>query len=255
MHSDSMAEWIVGQFTSENRAAAIVGDLLELKPRKGPLWFWLSLARVVLALAWRRPLAFVVAFYAAGWAFGAFQMAIFGIHAQHRPPEHPWIPVFSVLSAAAIILLFVLVYAAICYGFRDRVTQLALALTSSATAVIYYWWLPAILMACITLSICAVVVSILSSEYCRAALVLLAAVVVGFGGGLLTMYLGAQYQHFVYPGPMGSREMREHPSVGWMYLCMIFATAWMMTTACSRMHRSLMRKQSIDSENQRMSIS
>jgi hypothetical protein len=99
MHSASIAEWIVARFTSEKRAASIVGDLLELKPQKGPLWFWISLARVIVALGWRRPLASIAAFYAASWAFGGFQMAIWGIHAQHRPPD-PWIGVFGVLSTA-----------------------------------------------------------------------------------------------------------------------------------------------------------
>jgi hypothetical protein len=68
-------------------------------------------------------------------------------------------PVFMVLSAAATILLFLPVYAAIRYGFRDQVTQLALALTGLATAVIYYWWQPAVLVACIVLSISSVVAS------------------------------------------------------------------------------------------------
>jgi hypothetical protein len=189
MHSASIAEWIVTRFTSEKRAASIVGDLLELKPQKGPWWFWLSAAGIVFALVWRRPLAFITAFYAGAWAIGGFQTAIAGVHAQHRPPEFPWMHVFTVLSAAGTILLFLLVYAAIRYGFRDRVTQIALALTGLATALIYYWWQPAVLVACAALSIGVVVVSILSSERRRAALVLLVVVVAGFGGGLLAMYL------------------------------------------------------------------
>jgi hypothetical protein len=196
MPSASIAEWIVARFTSEKRATSIVGDLLELKPEKGPLWFWLAASGVVLALVWRRPLAFIAAFYAGAWAIGGFQMTTVGIHAQHRPPECSWMPVFMVLSAAATILLFLLVYAAIRYGFRDQVTQLALALTGLATTVIYYRWQPAVLVACIVLSISSVVASILSGERRRAALVLLV-VVVGFGGGLLAMYLASQYQHFV----------------------------------------------------------
>jgi hypothetical protein len=80
-------------------------------------------------------------------------------------------------------------------------------------------------------------------------------VVVGFGGGLLAIYLGGQYQHFVYPGPMGDREMREHPSVGWMFFCSLLMAAWMITTACSRMHNWLMGNQSIDADIQRNSLS
>jgi len=255
MHSASMAEWIVARFTSEKRAASIVGDLLELQPHKGPLWFWLSVSGVVLALVWRRPLAFIAAIYAGGWAFGGFQMAITGVHAQHRPPEYPWMPVFMVLSAAATILLTLLVYAAIRYGFRDRVAQLALALTALAAAVIYFWWLPTILAGCIALSICVMVTSILSSERRRAALVVLLVVVVGFGGGLLAIYLATQYQHFIIPGQAGDREMREHPSVGWMSFCSLLMAAWMITTACSRMHNWLMGNQSIDADIQRNSLS
>jgi hypothetical protein len=255
MRSASIPEWIVGRFTSGKRAACIVGDLLELESQNGALWFWLSLAQVVLALAWRRPLAFVAAFYAGAWAIGGFQMAIAGVHAQHRPPEYPWMPVFMMLCATATILLFLLVYAAIRYGFRDRVTQLALAFTGLATAVIYFWWLRAILVACIALSIYVVAASILSGERRRAAMVLLVVLVVGFGGGLPAMYLATQYQHFVYPGPMGDRELREHPSVLWMGFCMQLMWTWMMTAACSRMHYWRMGNQSLDSEIQRNSLS
>jgi hypothetical protein len=66
-----------------------------------------------------------------------------------------------VLSSAATILLSLLVYTAIRYGFRDQVTQLALALTGLATTVIYYWWQPAVLGACLVLSISIVVASTL----------------------------------------------------------------------------------------------
>jgi hypothetical protein len=257
MHSASIAEWIIARFTSAKRAASIVGDLLELKPQKGPLWFWLSAVRVVIALVWRRPLAFIAAFYVGAWALGGFQIAIAGVHMQHRPPQHLWMPVLTALSAAATILLFLLVYAAIRYGFRDRVTQIALALTGLATVVIYYWWQPAVLVACAALNSGVVVASILSSERRRAALVLLAVVVVGFGGGLLAMYLDTQYQHFVYPGLVGGRELREHPSLLWMDFCLLLLAAWMMTTACSRMHNWLMgnRNPLIDPETEPKSLS
>jgi hypothetical protein len=253
MFNPSIVEWMVGRFTSGKRAASIVGDLLELESQNGTLWFWLSLVRVVLALAWRRPLAFVAAFYAGTWAMGGFQRAIAGVHAQHRPPEYPWMLVFMVLCAAATILLSLLVYSAIRYGFSDRVTQLALAFAGLTTAVIYFWWLRAILVACIALSIYVTVASILSGERRRAATVLLVVLAIGFGGGLLAMYLGTQYQHFVYPGPMGDRELREHLSVIWMGFCTQLMWTWMMTATCSRMHYWRRGNQSLDSEIQRTS--
>jgi hypothetical protein len=70
MHSSSIAEWIVARFTDKQRAASMVGDLVELEPQKGPPWFWFSLVRVVISLAWRRCLAFIVAPYAGLWMLG-----------------------------------------------------------------------------------------------------------------------------------------------------------------------------------------
>jgi uncharacterized membrane protein len=144
----------------------------------------------------------------------------------------------------------VLVYAAIRYGLRDRVTQLAFASTGLVTAVIYLWWQPAILVLCMALSACVVAASIASRERRKTALALLVPVAVGFGGGILALYLDARYQHFVYPGPVGTREMQEHPSLLWMGFCVYLISAWMITTACSRMHGWLTSHEQLDSETE-----
>jgi hypothetical protein len=49
--------------------------------------------------------------------------------------------------------------------------------------------------------------------------------------------------------------MREHPSVVWMGFCSLLMAAWMITTACSRMHNWLMGNQSIAADIQRNSLS
>jgi hypothetical protein len=251
MHSASFAEWLLARFMGKSRAASIVGDLLELKLQKGKLWFWLALCRVVFTHAWRRPPAFIAAFYCGMWALDRFQMPIYGIHAQHRPPES-WITMFSLASSAGIFTIFVLVYGVIRYGPRDRLTRLALLWTVPIMALIYFWWRPIILVSCILLSVCVAAASTWSRESRRAALALLVVVAMGFGASLLALYLGTQYQHFVYPGPMGDREMREHPSIEWVSLCLLLMTAWMMTTACSRMHDWLARDKSPDLEAEQL---
>lgn len=251
MHSASIAEWVLAQFMSKTRAASLVGDLLELEPREGKLWFWLVLCRVVFTHAWRRLLAFIAAFYSGMWALDRFQMAIFGIHAEHRPPER-WIKMFSLASDAGIVTIFVLAYAVIRYGPRDRLTQLALLWVVPVTELICFWWRPVILVSCILLSICAIAASTSSRENRRAALVLFVVVVVGFGACLFALYLGTQYQHFVYPGPMGDWEMREHPSIEWVGFCLLLLTAWTMTTACSRMHDWLARDKPLDLETEEL---
>lgn len=249
MRSASIAEWIVGRFTSKERTVAIVGDLFELQPEKGVLWFWASLAGVVFSLFWRRALAFMGALYAGNWALRGFVSAS-GIHAQHRPPEHLWMPLISILSFAGIFLWTVLMYAAIRYGTQDRVTQLALASTGLVTMVIFFWWQPVILIACIALGIWVTSVSILKSEYRKVGLVILVAVTTGFASYVLRAYLTIRYMRFVYFGPMGDRELHAHSSVMWLGFFMTLVTTWMTTAACSRMHHWLIRDKPLDEETE-----
>ncbi len=166
MHSSSIAEWVVSRFIDRQRAASIVGDLLESKPQKGSIWiwFWFSLARIIVSHGWRWPVGFIAAFYSGMWALGKFQMVLFGVHAAHRPPEYPWEPVFTVLSAFGGLSWMVFFYAAVRYGVGDRVTQLGFASAGLSTVIICCWWQPSTLATCIALTICAVAVSIFHRE-------------------------------------------------------------------------------------------
>jgi len=53
MRSTRVAEWILAQVTSRERAAAVIGDLLEKVPARGQLWFWWSVVTTAVALVWR----------------------------------------------------------------------------------------------------------------------------------------------------------------------------------------------------------
>jgi hypothetical protein len=247
MHRVSIAEWVVARFTGKKRAASIVGDLLELEPQKGPLWFWLSLTKVVVSLAWRGALAFVAAVFVYFAAFG-ISLLMSWLHLPFRTvPDGPWRIVWGVLCLAGNILWFMLAYAAIHYGVRDRVTQLALALAPLITAGVYGWSQPVILVACVTLSLCVIVALILDSERRRAALVLLLVVMAGFGGFLLTGSFAALYQQFVHHGPTGDGVMQGSAPVLWVEFCMLFfMTPWIMTVAFSRMHRWVRRNPLLD---------
>jgi len=250
MLTASTAEWILCRVTSHERAASIVGDLVEIEEQKGLLWFWLSVAGVVFSLVWRQPLAFVAAFYAGAWTFFGFQMAIMGINAQHRPPEYPWMPVFTVLIFAGSMLCAVSLYAAIRYGVQDKVTQIAFAWTSLVTSVIYLWWQPVVLGLCITAALLIVSVSIFNSKLRKEALVVLVSVVIGSVLRFFVGLLAGLYQHFLLRGPWGTREMQEHPSLEWVVFCMLILTFWASTSAWSRMHNWLMRDQAIDTESE-----
>jgi hypothetical protein len=53
MRSTRVAEWILSQVTSRERAEAVIGDLLEKVPSRGALWFWWSVVATTFALVWR----------------------------------------------------------------------------------------------------------------------------------------------------------------------------------------------------------
>jgi hypothetical protein len=144
-----------------------------------------------------------------------------------------------------------LVYAAIRYGVRDRVTQLLLALSVPITAGLYCWERPTILVACIALTICVLAASALNNRLRRGLLIVLAVLMVIVGIFLLTASLIALYQRFLHPAPMGNGEMQPHRAVQRVEFCMMFLVApFAMTSAYSQMHDWLIRNPSLDSETQ-----
>jgi hypothetical protein len=243
MHSSSIAEWIVARYTDKQRAASMVGDLVELEPQKGPLWFWLSLVRVVISLAWRRCLAFIVAPYAGLWMLGKLAGALRNSYLRHAPPGTWGVPGnLFFLPIVGAFFWMVLLYTAIRYGLRDRVTQLVLALAGLITALVYGWGQPIALAVCLALGVCVLAVSAIGREYRRAVMVLLVAWLTGFGSWMLAMFLAYEYRRHFYPGSLGDWEFREHlVSFG-----LLMITGWMITTACSRMHHWLMHDKQLD---------
>ena len=238
MRSVAAMEWLLARFAGKRRAAAMMGDLLEQREQRGTWWFWRAVAGVMLAVAWRPVLGFVGALYVCNWSYNALQLRTFGVHAEHRPGVL-WSPTLIIVAAASSMMWFVFVYAGIRYGLRARLTQIALATAGVATAIIFGWWQPVMLAACIAAGAVIVIASCMSRERRRAAIALLCTVCVGFVTGLTAMYLEAKYQSFVHPGPMGDREWREHASIAWVAFCLLVAMNCAIAAACSWMHRRL----------------
>jgi hypothetical protein len=251
MRSHAVAEWIVGRFTNKSRAASILGDLEELKPQKGRLWFWLSFVRVVFSLAWRRPIAFVAAVLATFvWVGGDMSLVvpIWRSHA-YKLPDHRWMFASNVLSTIGTVLLTVLMYSAIRYGFRDGLTRLALVLTPIvAAAVIYCWWQSAVLAVSILVGILVAAAYIANKQRIREVLAFTIVIVVGSAGSVLASRLWSLYLHLIH----GKAEVRAHPSAIWVSLCIslceLLLTTLLVTIACSRTHGWLMAAQRLDSE-------
>jgi hypothetical protein len=69
MHKDRIAEWLLVLVTSRERAASIVGDMLESAATHGSAWFWTGVLRATASLLWRG---------FAGNPRGMFGLAFFG---------------------------------------------------------------------------------------------------------------------------------------------------------------------------------
>ncbi|HEX4031555.1 MAG TPA: hypothetical protein VHX20_14395 [Terracidiphilus sp.] len=232
----SFAEWVLGRLTSRERAASIVGDLVEIGATKGNRWLWFSIVRVVLAHLWRRPVAFIAAFYAGNRALSVLMKVSYGIHAQHRPPHQ-----FAALVPGVYLLWIAAVYGAIRFGLRDRFAQFVLIAACVLTLALCYWWQPTILIACIAAAVLILGFCVRNRQLLRSVIALPLMAAVGYGGFLLTIFLMMRYWRLVSPVSLGSREFQEHPSIIWVSQLAWVLTAWIMTSTCSVAHRWTIR--------------
>jgi hypothetical protein len=135
MPKATLAEALLARITGPTRAAAILGDLLELSATRGRLWFWTAYARTLLSLGWRTaPAAFLLAFASMTFIFepvirwlvyrrGSHLMDP-GLFGNTHLRLISWN--FSIVTAQFLVLAlpFVLVR----FGLRNRLTQLTCAL-------------------------------------------------------------------------------------------------------------------------------
>jgi len=228
----------------------MVGDLVEIGERKGPLWFWFSLAGVTFSLFWRRPVAFIAALCAGTWLPYGF-WAIRAATSQHWHLEYARGSVFVILVTVGSTLCAVLLYAAIRYGVLDRTTQMAFAWTVLVYAMCCFWWQPAVLGTCIAAALLLAFASILKSNLRKEALVILATVTVGWAAESMRSISFRLYARFLARHlniPLGYLELREHPSLTWFYFSMTVISLLAMTSVWSLMHDWMTRSQQLESE-------
>jgi len=216
MRSVSIAEWIVSRFTSAARAASLVGDLEELRPQKGGLWFWASLGGFLFQLCWRRFAALVVA---SCLGVQVLEVAPFILrrvsHYQHRDARQiVYLAVFAVSAFLGMMFL----YSLIRYGFRDRATQLAFLWAAVFSAIAVSWDYPVILFFCIALSVGLSFLSIASIEDRRQTLALAVVIVTAFVSIALASFA------------------IQHRSSPWLSFTTAFFCAWLPTEIWSRLH-------------------
>ncbi len=248
-----LAEWVLARLTGRVRAAAIVGDLVEVSSAKGRTWLWFSIIRVILAHLWRRPVAFIAAFYAGNWIFSRFQIMVFGIHAQ-RNPHHTPQPALDILSLISSLLWIASIYSVIRFGLRDRFAQLGLAIVSIMTVAVFYWWQPRVLAACVAAAVSALLLAGRDREGRRTAAALPVMLAIGCGGFLLSCYLEMKYVRFVCPVSLRNCSLQEHPSIGWAGASVWLLWPFIVTSAAALAHRWVTRKMRSDIEESEGSL-
>jgi hypothetical protein len=250
------AERILSRYVDRNRAASIVGDLVETTALQGSLWFWLSVVRIVLYLAWRPTLAFVAALY-----IGLFWRREFTIQANILPYQTRPNVLYLILACLRLgipygnmselhfrtvwfgtVFWIVVPYAVIRYGLRDKFAQLASGLCLLMTVIVFFSRIPAVIVVCVALALSFFIGSLRSAPRRSALLALAGVLVIAFAGGLLSMYLKAELGDilfFQFPHLTINRTV---------IFCFWLLAIWITTTACARVHQRLRRRDQRDSE-------
>jgi hypothetical protein len=251
MREASFAEWIFRRATSRERASSIVGDLIELGDQKGRFWFWFSTARVLLSLTWRRPLAFVAAFYVGNWLYGKLLITIYGFQTQHQLPLI-WGTVFNFLEPAIALLWTAAVYLTIRFGLHGQPAQFALAAAGTLTAAICCWWQPTALVACSVASIFMLWLSIKDQRRRRAAVslpfALAAAWFVVSLSAILLYVVVFKIQRLIYPGILGARDPHAFRFLSCTTFCAEVMETWIVALACSISHQWTIRLRKADQD-------
>jgi hypothetical protein len=136
MPNTPATEWLLAHIAGPDRAAAILGDLLELSVTRGRLWFWIAYIRTLVSLGWRTPVGFVIAIASGTFLYRVVTTWLLnhrvhslmhvGIYGKYYP--HVWIFTCNLTALMAQGLFFAMPFVLIRFGLRNRLTQLACAL-------------------------------------------------------------------------------------------------------------------------------
>jgi hypothetical protein len=224
MREKRFAEFILRWVISSQEASAFVGDLIESGEHLNALRFWRAVSSVVVRNFWRPMLACLAAFYCTIRVWGPLQMAIFGVHAEHRPPS-PWDQLLFVpIGWLAMIMAGISAYSLIRYGVRDR------------SAHVSFVFLPLVLAVAVAGTAALVLGSLFRRRTRRLAFALSVDVLAAVATLLIAFFIATWYQNLLQPGPWGDVELRQHPSLEWVQLVMLLGGFWSATLVWSRVH-------------------
>jgi hypothetical protein len=240
MPKTSAPEWLLARLTDPTRAAAIMGDLLEISAIRGPLWFWTAYARTLVTLGWRGPVALLFAIACMKLMFREVlpwlahvmtdRLSDAGLFGQQnlRVSMILW----NIPMVMAECLIFALPFALVRFGLRSRLTQLACILFVIAIPV--YAPLPWVRDLSGVLTVLAIMTALVASLWRRPMMVLAgtcATAVVAVVVCVHTLVAVFHQNFFRLPGSTKS-------------ICNVVGVA-LAVIVCSGLHARLLGKRSI----------
>jgi hypothetical protein len=196
MPRTSIPERILSLAIGAPRASALYGDLEELAPTRGRLWFWTAYIRTIVTLGWRTPVAFALSLISMTHIFGTILPWLVDHTTHHLSDPGLFgqenfrfsMVLWNLSLTIARCLCFALPFIAVRFGIRNRLTQLACALFLIAMPV--YSLTPWLRDLSSILTILAIVIA-LALPMWRAPLAVLAATI------LTTAFFQSAFSHLL----------------------------------------------------------
>jgi hypothetical protein len=229
----NLPEWLLARLTDRDRAAAILGDLTEMAQTRGRLWFVAAYARTLFSFTWRIVLALFVADIGRQMIFDLFHLYIGHTPAVWRSATGSWLDLLNssgpLLACIMSTLWFVLPFAVIRYGRRDRFVQLTFAVAVGTTLA--FLCIPWASPACAAATLVLAVAAFTPNTWRKPLEVLLWTV----AAGILTIAAADAFRLGFHPQPGIERTLASYAEILTFQGSLLVAAF-----VCSRLHRWLL---------------
>jgi hypothetical protein len=252
MSDTPIAESVLSLIAGRDRAAAIMGDLAELSATRGRLWFWIAYFRTILTLAWRTPIAFAV-----GIASLTALDRLWSFFFRHVPfrwwvnSHHPYVQ--QAIFYLALQLWFLIPFAIVRYGLKDRLVRAGLPLLLMMTGAVLR--VPRLSPFLVGAAVAAIAVFLARTSSRRPAIALVTTSVIGVFALLNLQFLAHMACWIDEHKPLNASSHYRFFDTGFAFPHTLFwVVVWTVTLlnmlvtafACSRLRHRLMELRQVE---------
>lgn len=196
MDKATFMEKLIGMFAGRERAASMIGDLLESSASGGR--FWISSLGLLASVAWKPVVGLILAYLSIGLTWVP-AIHFLGFEADHfmalkpgsveRVAFEPWLGWALLLGVSAMQLVLIAVFASVCYGFRDSATKVSVMLAAWSFALCWLLQVPGAIGASICISVLVVGAGLVLKGFRNSTLVVITALLIGNLLGYILVHL------------------------------------------------------------------